>query len=153
MNTKSKKLHAARRQNKKFVVEAQTTLKEMEDLEKKLEDLIYYNWEIYNMRIMTHNKKFIYEVDNEKNVIQCSSNNCITNQITKTSIAVRTGRGIISMLTTPNDKYLFVLSAIERLVYKYSINSCTGELIKFSPVNYPAYKVQELFSMTLEESM
>ena len=85
-----------------------------------------------NIKIETHNKKFIYEIDNNKGVIIYKSG--ISTKEGYNSIV--TGRDICSGVITPDDKYLYALSIYNNCIYCYSINQLSGYLMSMSPATH-----------------
>lgn len=85
------------------------------------------------MKLITHNGKFVYEVDNLRNVITLKYRNIILETESDSSFLVSTARNIVSIFSTCNDCYLLAVSDAEGVVCTYSINQITGQLIAMSP--------------------
>jgi hypothetical protein len=98
------------------------------------------------MKIITHNKLFVYEVDSKSNIITLKYRNLISGSESESNLYVVTGRDIISIFTTPNDRYLLAMSDSEKVIYVYSINQTTGELMLMIPPKTTIQCLQDLLT-------
>lgn len=87
------------------------------------------------MKIETHNKKFSYEINNTNNRIVYNSE--ISKEGGYDSIVI--ARDIHSAVITPDDKFLYLLSVINRIIYIYFINQLSGCLLQPPPPQYSMY--------------